>query len=419
MLSKIKAEFKKDGINRYLKSIKWTTLARVLTMSISLLTTVILARILGPVSFGALSYVLSTVGILGILAALGIDNVVFKKITERKHDREEILSSAILLKIISGVFTFLLLTTLTLMSNETLYIKKLIIIFGLSFITQPLLLLSYDFLKDSESKYVTITQVVTILISSSLKILIVYKTASLLGFIAILVIENIIAGFIYLYQIKKIRKLSFNFNPNKKEMLNILLVSAPLVLFSAFSEIYYKIDQVMLKHYLDVSAVGVYAAAVRLSEIWFFVPNILMVSLFPAFINSQNNKEEYAKRLKYFMVILLTLGSLISILNIFFSELIVKLVYGKEFIESSKILSIYTLSIISSFLSFVIYQDLFIKNKKKLLLLIPFLTMILNIWLNTVLIPSHGTAGAAWATVISYSFIPLLYFSFKNDKILS
>lgn len=414
MLDKIKTELRKEGALKYIRSVKWTTLAKISTMAISLLTTIIMARILGPVSFGALSYVLSAVGIFSILATLGIDNVVYKNITEQKEKREEILSSAIFLKILSGLTAFILLIILTLLSNETLYIKKLIIIFGLSFITQPLILLSYDFLKDSESKYVTITQIITMIVSSFLKIFIIYTTSSLLGVIAIMVVENILAGAIYLYQIKIFRKLPFKFKPNRGQMTYILLLSLPLVLFSAFSEIYYKIDQIMLRHYMDVTAVGVYAAAVRLSEVWFFVPNILMASLFPAFINTKDNKAEYNKRLKYFMLLLGSLGIIICTINVAFSKIIVGLVYGSEFAESAKILTVYTLSVIGSFLSFLIYQDLFIKNKRKLLLFIPFVTMIINIWLNTILIPTQGVIGAAWATVISYSLIPIMYIIFNR-----
>ena len=45
-----------------------------------------------------------------------------------------------------------------------------------------------------------------------------------------------------------------------------------------------KIDQVMIKEMLGAEAVGQYAAAVRLSEVWYFIPIIIASSLFPAIV---------------------------------------------------------------------------------------------------------------------------------------
>ena len=48
--------------------------------------------------------------------------------------------------------------------------------------------------------------------------------------------------------------------------------------------IYMKIDQVMIKQMLGADQVGLYAAAVRLSEVWYFIPIVITASVFPAII---------------------------------------------------------------------------------------------------------------------------------------
>jgi O-antigen/teichoic acid export membrane protein len=411
--------FTKDGFTKHFRNVQWVAISRILIMVLSLITTMIIARLLGPVSFGALNYTLSIVGLFGILASLGIDNVVYREITKHKEDRLEILGSALFLKLITGLTAFLSVLVLLFFIDETLYIKKIVLVLSLSFLTQPLILLSYDFLKDSEAKYVTITQIVTMLLSNISKIAVVYFFHSLVGFVFILVLENIISGFLYITQIKLIKKRVISFKVSKKYLAYIFSFSVPLVLFSAFSELYSRIDQIMLRHYLDVEAVGLYAAAVRLTEIWYMVPNILMGALFPAFIHSHDNSLEYNKRLKIFIITLTILSLGISCVTLFLSKILTSFVYGKDFIAASPVLSIYIFSLFGSFLSFIIYQDLFIKNKLFLIIFIPLFTALLNIFLNIFLIPSYGLVGAALATVTSYNVIPFLYLlTRKKSKLL-
>jgi translation elongation factor EF-G len=62
----------------------------------------------------------------------------------------------------------------------------------------------------------------------------------------------------------------------------------------------------------------------------------------------------------------------------------------------------------------LIYQDLIIRDHKKALVVISFLTAFLNILLNFLFLPSYGILGAAYATVISYTAIPCIWYLFKN-----
>jgi O-antigen/teichoic acid export membrane protein len=404
-----KTNFSHQGFLHHLKNTQWITIFRLSTTLFSLITMMVIARILGPTAFGALSYAMSFVGIFGIIASLGIDNLTFKDLTANKHRREEILGSSLLLKGATGLLATALVVICVIFSSEDIYIKKLIILASLSFITQPLLLLSYDFLKDSEGKYVAITQIATSLISNIFKILFIFFQHSITGFLIVSASESLIAGFFYFIQLHNIKKRTIKFSVSRQQILYILKLSLPLTFYSAFSELYSRIDQIMLRHYLDVASVGFYSVAIRLTEIWYMIPNILMGSLFPAFINSLSNEQEYRKRFvaicKLFTGIAVALSAIISLSSSFF----VHIIYGNKFMEASPILSVYGLSLFGSFMSFIIYQDLFIRNKFYSLTAIPIVTAILNIFLNMLFIPYYGKIGPAIGTTISYTCIPVLY----------
>ena len=73
-------------------------------------------------------------------------------------------------------------------------------------------------------------------------------------------------------------------NCNLKYAKQMLKNSFPLLLTGTAILIYMKIDQVMLKELVGTETVGTYAAAVKLCEVWYHIPVLIAVSLYPAII---------------------------------------------------------------------------------------------------------------------------------------
>jgi O-antigen/teichoic acid export membrane protein len=409
--------FEKSGFLAYADNVQWFTLAKIASLSFSLFTTVIVARLFGPEQFGILSYVISIVGLFSIFATFGIGNVVYKELVLQKEKRDEILGSAFFLNSITAVITFVAVLVFVYFIEESFYVKTLITLLSLTFITQPLTLLSYDFLKDKEGKYVAIAQTITLFIASISKILIAHLYSSVTLFIVILIIENIIVGLIYIYQIKKIKSRSLSFKVSKSQVSFIFYSSLPLILYGAFSEIYARIDQIMLRSYMDMQVVGLYAASVRITEMWYLIPNILLGALFPALANVKDDKKEYNKRYNILLAVLSGSAFVICFSVFFLKDYIVKIIYGGQFAAASPILGIYIFSIIGFFISSLLYQDLFLKSNKWAITLIPFLTAALNISLNIFLIPVYGVTGAAIATVISYNVVPVCFYFVRKINV--
>lgn len=402
-----------------IKNIQWVGLSKILSMMISLITTSIIARVFGPEKFGTLNYVLSFVGLFSILASLGVSAVVYKELVENKEKREEVLGSAMALNFFAGIITIGIIYIYLFVTKEDPVIGLLILLASLSFLTQPFNLLQIDFLKDSEAKYVTITQLITSLITSTAKIIVVLLYTSIWYFIIILVIENLIAGMLYIYQIIRVKKRTLSLKVSLPQIKYLLYTAAPMALTLGFSDIYARIDQVMLRHYLDVSAVGFYSAAARVTELWYFIPNIIITGLFPVLANSASTAENRQKKFLFLSKALFFTAIVISGGVLLTSEIIIGIIYGKEFLAAAPILSIYIFSLFGTFVSLLILQELFIEKRTWAIILIPAGTALLNIVLNIFLIPLYGTIGAAFATVISYNIIPLIYYITKKIMLQS
>ena len=195
---------------------------------------------------------------------------------------------------------------------------------------------------------------------------------------------------------------------DKTTAKTILIDSWPFIFTGAFTVIYTRIDQVMLKNIIDATAVGIYDAAVRISELWYFIPAIIVSSLFPAIINARKHStHEYKKRAIKLFFLLFGITMSIAILMSTFSKPIISFVFGSEFQDSAMVLKIYIWALVPTSMIILFNYILLAENKKVILFFSALLGMIVNIYLNYILIPKYGAPGAAVATLISSSVVVL------------
>ena len=88
------------------------------------------------------------------------------------------------------------------------------------------------------------------------------------------------------------------------------------------------IDQVMINHMLGVEDVGQFAAAVKISTVWYFVPTVISSSLFPAIINAKKVSEHlYYTRLQRLYDLIIWMAIAIAIPMTFLSDWEVNICY--------------------------------------------------------------------------------------------
>jgi O-antigen/teichoic acid export membrane protein len=180
--------------------------------------------------------------------------------------------------------------------------------------------------------------------------------------------------------------------------------SWPLILSGVMITIYMKIDQVMLGNMANAQAVGNYGAAVRFSEIWYFIPMAVCSSVFPAILRAkQRSKEEYYARLQQLYDIVAWMALAIAIPMTFVSVPLLTTLLGKEFAEAGQILAWHIWAGPFVFLGVARSNWLMAENLTRFSFLTTSLGAIVNVWLNFLLIPPYSGVGAAIATVLSYA----------------
>jgi O-antigen/teichoic acid export membrane protein len=410
--------FDRSGFIKYLKNSGWLLVSKILTIVISFFTTIYVIRYLGPENYGTLSYAVSFVSIFSFISSLGIDPIVYRELIKKPEEEPKILASAFTLKLIGG-FTATLLTIIGAFLIGATQIELILIgIVSLTLFGAAGQIVTYSYQARVQAKYPAIIIISTSIVLAVAKLLVIYFDKGIIFFALILLLESILYFIIYFISYQWHFRLLKRWEVDRATVITLLNTSWPLMLSTVSILIYSRIDQVMIRHYLDVTAVGIYDVAVRLSDVWYIIPNVLITSLFPAIINAQKSSPNlFRKRIQLCAALLIGLNLLIILPTNLLAPHIIEILFGSAFIGTADVLTIYIWSLIGFSLGQLMNTYLIAENQILIYLYTSVSTVIVNIGLNILWIPLYGVNGAALATLVSYSLIPLIPFGFRKIRL--
>lgn len=393
---------------------------KILRLVIALSVGVWVTRYLGPEQFGILSYAQSFVALFGALSSLGLDDIIFRELVKSDEKHNVILGSSFVLQTIGSSIIMLIIFITVFTSNNEEITNKIIVILGLLTFVKSFNIIGSYFNSKVQSKFIALVGLVGVIISAVLKVYLILNNYTLIHFVYLLAFDIIFLVIGQIWYYKKFGHSPLKWKFSWKISKELLKDSWPLILSSIIVSIYMRIDQVMIKEFMQNSDVGQFSAAVRLSEAWYFIPTIICSSLFPAIINAKLKDDKlYNARLQRLYNLMVVLGIAIIFPVIFVSDWLIQILYGHAFSQSAAVLNIHIFSSVFVFLG-VANQKWFISENLQVYNIICLgFGMVANVVLNIFLIPSFGILGAAYATLIS-QFIasvlgPVLFAKTRNS----
>jgi O-antigen/teichoic acid export membrane protein len=417
MIKQLTALKNNKGFIRYLRNSSWMMGEKFLRIIAGLLVGIWVARYLGPEQFGLFSYVIAFTAIFSGIAKLGLDGIMVRELVNHPEKSETYLGTAFWLKFIGAFIVMGLMSAIMSFTsndaNTNLFI--FIIIAGLVF--QSFEVVEFYFQSQVLAKIVSICKVIQLALSSIIKITLMLNEAELFWFVVVTAFDvlSLAVSYFIAYKIRKRPSFfkSFDLSIAKK----LLKDSWPLMLTSLVIMIYMRIDQIMIKEILGVYEVGLYSAAVKLSEAFYFIPMIITASLFPAILNAKNNSEElYRKRLQRLYTFMVWLAVVIAIPMTFLSDWLVLILFGQVYQEAGQVLIIHIWAAVFVFLGVSFSKYLLTENLTKIAFKRTMIGAISNILLNLWMIPVYGVKGAAIATLLS-QFIANLGYDFFDKQL--
>ncbi|MBE0472147.1 MAG: flippase, partial [Methyloprofundus sp.] len=183
----------------------------------------------------------------------------------------------------------------------------------------------------------------------------------------------------------------------------LLKDSWPLIFSAIVVMIYMRIDQIMIKEMLGEYEVGIYSAAVRLSEAFYFIPMLITASLFPAILNAKNQSDElYKQRLQRLYTFMVWFAIAIALPMTFLSDWLILLLFGQAYQEAGQVLMIHVWSMPFVFLLVASGKWFIAEGLARMALYRNLSAAFLNVVLNIIFIPIYGVVGAAISTLLAF-----------------
>jgi PST family polysaccharide transporter len=407
----------RHGLQAVLGNSGWMFADKILRMGIGLLVGIWVVRYLGPQQLGLLSYAGAFAGLFGALATLGLDSIVIRELVKNPSRQSELLGSAFVLKLVSGAITLLIviLAIWLIRPGENLTIW-IVAISAASYLLLPVNVIDMYFQAKVQSKYTVCAAIFAFLLTTLAKIVMIVAGAPVIAFAWVSLAEAVLtSGFLvaaYGMNYQRMRDWRYEWRVARE----LLSQSWPLILSGLSIMLYMRLDQIMIGQMMGDRDVGLFAAAVRISEMWYFIPMALASSVFPTIVDSKKISEAiYYERLQKFFTIMVWLAIGTAVAVTLSSNLIVRLLYGAAYATSSTVLAIHIWAGIFVASGVASGSWFIVEHLQKFTFYRTLAGGVVNIALNLFLIPRHGIEGAAVATVVSQA-CAALFFDFFNSK---
>ncbi|MGD1049405.1 MAG: flippase [Candidatus Krumholzibacteriaceae bacterium] len=383
----------------------WLFVPQILRIILAFFVTAWLARYLGPSQYGIFNYAIAIVFLFGPITRLGLEGVVVQEIVREPDRGDEILGTTFFLRLIGGVVSMgIVVLAVALMRPGDVLTMTLAAIVAFGMIFQAYDAIDLWFQAEVRSKYAVYANTVSLVVKNVVVICLIVVHASLVAFAWVWVLEAILAaaGLVIVYRARGLDIKRWHVSwPRAKRLLGL---GWPMILASSFAVVYLKIDQVMLGQMATQSEVGIYSAAVKVSEAWYFVPAAISMSVFPFLVQGKALGEDvYRTRVQQLFDFLVWISLGVAVVVTFAAHFAVVLVFGEPYARAGTMLAILTWAGVFFFLREALGRWFITEN----LLVFSFVSngigAVVNVVLNLFLIPRYGGIGAAVATVISYA----------------
>lgn len=379
----------------------------------------IFTRLLPVEQYGILSLITTLIGLMVAFQKLGLQQSILRYYSRSLENFRSIVFSIFIINILIIFLIYLLVFSIVEFFYPGYIPSHFIIPLYLSSALQSyrLIVMSY-FAADQKTKTVNIVNVSQRYLSIILMILsILYfekEAANILY--AILISEIIFVLAISIYRKHRIKTIVYKSPLTKK----ILIYSFPLMIVEILQIAHAFIDRFLINYYLDAEAVAYYSAPYSIADI---ISSVLLGSIATALIPiymrlwNDNKKEQVEELLTTVSDYFLLFFPIVIVGGYLVSEPLMYLLASDKYVESAHILPI-ALAGIAIFSSTFIYSaGLRLKSSQKITMLYVFESLLLNIFLNILLIEIYGIYGSAFSTVASYLWMSIRFY-FKSMDVL-
>ncbi|WP_299096508.1 flippase [uncultured Winogradskyella sp.] len=400
----------------FLRDVLSVGVSKFATIIFGVITSIIIARELGPEKNGVIAALVVFPALFMSVGSLGIRQsttyYLGKNIFSEKDIKAAITQIWLISTVISIIVCFVLMRYLSKSGDNLVFVLLALapIPFSLFNTYNSGIFLGKNQIKEF-NKINWIPSLFTLVVTL---VLVIGLELGVRGYFIALIVGPLFISVLLLFKNKFLDVLSLKFNWQIiKPMIKLGSIYALALMFINLNA---RLDVILLDRLSSDFETGIYSKGYSVGNYLLQIPWMLNTIVFSRSAIAKND-ELFSKKVTQllrvsFLVILCFAGFLFL-----FSDFIIVLMFGKDFLGSSIVLQYLLLGVLFLSLFKILNQDLAGKGKPWVSMKAMIPGLLVNMLLNYFLIPSYGAIGASVASTISYSFAILLFIHFYSKEV--
>lgn len=384
----------------------WLTLEQLFRLCASFFVMALVARHLGPSSFGTYVYLFSVAGLVAPLAAFGLDSILMRRSAAAPGARDETLGSALAIRLCGGALgAALAVGGIAAFGGPEGTTPGLMALAALIVLAFPADTFNAWFKAREQMAWVAVPRIAAVLLVAGVTLWLVTRGYGLSAFVAVRAGEAALLALGAIAAYTAATGALGGLRVRRTLLSPLVREGWPLFLGSLAVVVYMRIDQVMLGWMAPERELGLYGVAVRVAEVAFFLPMALQAAFYASLVRAHARDPARFDAHMQRLYDVMALASYAAIVGIgVAAALLLTLVFGEAYAASLPMIIVLLLSLPAVFLRGARGAMLTVRGWLWTIPATASTGAVANILLNVWLIPHYGGMGAAWATVISLWF---------------
>ena len=377
----------------------------------------IIAAALSPFAFGALELIVTSTALLGLVVNCGLNNALQRFYWDKdtlKAQRPSLVSTGLAVQTAFGIIAIIMsLFALPVILPEVeksglpvTWVGLLAALFLIVFTHWLHYLLDVTRLHFSPFKFLSLSLISRVFGLLLALLAVVYWDWGLDGMLGM---QACVAFGLLPLALWMVRK-DLTLELDRIWAQKLVVYGYPFIFVGLAYWLFGSMDRWMLASMSSVEETGIYSVAFRFASIVFFVSTAFSKAWSPIAIkyrtdNPSGYRQFYAQILLLLFFVMMIIGGGLAI----FSGEIIKLIMPSDYVGSALPLAILCFGVILQATLQVTAIGISLEKKTYLFARLSWLTALINLGLNWILIPEYGAVGAALATSISYLILTGTY----------
>ncbi|HAJ2985891.1 TPA: hypothetical protein HMT79_19720 [Escherichia coli] len=393
----------------------WMMSEKVITLFGLFFVTSFVAKYIGPSRFGQLALAIAIFQVVQVVAQLGCDNIIFKRVSKNATSGLKLIYSSFVIRAIIYIFiAFIVLAFFYKDADFINFVFLLSVCIAFFFTSIDVFTIYND--ATLNSKFNTIANVFGLIIGLVLRYIIAFFELPIHLLSLPIVLTTMVPFIIRLYFIPKIHNIKLKYKRRYNSYL--FATGIPLVISTISMTIYSRVNQFSLSYFSGSYELGIYSVALTLGTAWVFIGNALSIS-FLSKIYSEKDEFLAKDKTSGLIASVFTVLLVFPVFFVLFGKRIIFILYGNDYLAAYHILVILCLSTIITSLGFISNRYIVKLSGYNYLSKKTILILLFSIPISIAMVYQWGLYGAAYSVlIIELLSLTIMNYFFRDGVVL-